>query len=81
MIEYLFVLAGLLAAARTVLGPSFADRMISGGALTSVVVMLISLQAVKTGSDFYLDIAIIVSLLSFTGTLAVARFIGGLHGS
>jgi multicomponent Na+:H+ antiporter subunit F len=76
MIEYLFLAAGLIAVVRLCLGPSFADRMISAGAFINILVVLIAIHAVSIGSDFYLDIAILMILLSFTGTLAVAKYMG-----
>ena len=76
MIEYIFLAAGLIIAVRLALGPSFADRMLSAGALINMLVVLIAIYAVNIGSDFYLDIAILMILLSFIGTLAVVKYMG-----
>jgi multisubunit Na+/H+ antiporter MnhF subunit len=35
------------------------------------------LHAVNIGADIYLDIAILLSLLSLVGTLAVAKYVVG----
>ena len=76
MIEYIFVAAALIIAVRLLLGPSFADRMLSAGTFMNILVVIIAIYAVSIGSDFYLDIAILMVLLSFTGTLAISKFIG-----
>ncbi len=75
MIEYLFMAAGIIALIRAVAGPTFADRVISISSVISLVVFLMVLQAVTSGSQIYLDIAVVLMLLSFVGTLAIAKFI------
>ena len=75
MIEYLFVAAALLSLARAIAGPSFADRVIAVGSVISMLVILMSIHAVSSGIQMYLDVAIAITMLSFVGTLAVAKFI------
>lgn len=75
MIEYLFLAAGIIALIRAVAGPTFADRVISISSVISLVIFLMVLQAVTSGSQIYLDIAVVLMLLSFVGTLAIAKFI------
>jgi len=74
MIEYLFALAGVMVMIRLISGPSFADRMISAGALINIIVTIIALESFKVGKDFYMDIAILMILLSLVGTLAIVRY-------
>ncbi len=74
MIEYLFALAGVMVMIRLISGPSFADRMISTGALINIIVTIIALESFKVGKDFYMDIAILMILLSLVGTLAIVRY-------
>jgi multicomponent Na+:H+ antiporter subunit F len=76
MIEYIFLAAAVITAIRLALGPSFADRMLSAGAFINLLVVLIAIYAVSVGSDFYLDIAILMILLTFTGTLAISKYMG-----
>jgi multicomponent Na+:H+ antiporter subunit F len=75
MIEYLFMAAGIISLIRAVMGPTFADRVLATGSLISVVIFLMVLQAVAARTEMYLDIAIVLMLLSFTGTLAIAKLI------
>ena len=76
MIEYVFLAAGIIVAVRLAIGPSFADRMLSASALINVLVVLVAMYAVYYGTDFYLDVAILLVLLTFTGTLAVVKYMG-----
>ncbi len=75
MIEYFFVAAGLIAAARAVAGPTFADRMIAIDSMIAIIIFVMVLKSVEYGTDIYIDIAIVFMLLSFVGTLALAKFI------
>lgn len=75
MIEYLFIAAGLIAAARAIAGPTFADRVISISSIVSIVIFLMVFYSVSYGMELYLDIAIILMLLSFVGSLAIAKFV------
>jgi len=75
MIEYLFIAAGVIALVRAVAGPTFADRVISVSSIVSVIVFLMVIYSITVEIQFYLDIAIALMLLSFVGTLAVAKFI------
>jgi multisubunit Na+/H+ antiporter MnhF subunit len=75
MIEYIFLAAGMIAAARAIIGPTFADRVIATGSVVSVIVFFMVYMSVQYGTALYLDIAIVLVLLSFVGTLAIAKFI------
>jgi multicomponent Na+:H+ antiporter subunit F len=77
MIEWLFALAGLIIALRAVLGPTFADRLLAANLIVNIVTVFMVLHAVNIGADIYLDIAILLSLLSLVGTLAVAKYVVG----
>jgi len=71
---YLFIGAGLLALVRAGLGPSFADRFLGIGAFVNVVTLLLVVYAINMGSQFYLDIAMLLVMLSFVGSLAIAKY-------
>ena len=74
MIEYLFAVSGLLALAAMVRGPTFADRALAGGVFIHITIILLLLYAVRAGAWLYLDISIVIILMSFVGTLAIARY-------
>lgn len=55
---------------------STSGRILALDTLTLVLVALLVLYADATRSPYYLDVALILSLLAFVGTLAAARYYG-----
>jgi multicomponent Na+:H+ antiporter subunit F len=58
-------------------GPTAPDRTVAIDILGIVIVGFCALFAMVTGKDFYINIAIAWSLLSFIGTIALAKFLEG----
>ena len=58
-------------------GPSAADRIVSIDILGIVIVGFCTLLAFVTGKDFYMNVALAWALLSFLGTLALAKYLEG----
>ena len=58
-------------------GPTAPDRTVALDILGIVVVGFCALMAVITGRDFYMNIAITWALLSFIGTIALAKYLEG----
>lgn len=58
-------------------GPSAPDRTVAMDILGIVVVGFCGILSLVTGKDFYLNIALAWSLLSFIGTIALAKFLEG----
>lgn len=58
-------------------GPSAPDRTVAIDILGIVIVGFCALMALETGKDFYLNIALAWALLSFIGTLTLAKFLEG----
>lgn len=58
-------------------GPTAPDRTVAIDILGIVIVGFCALFAMVTGKDFYINIAIAWSLLSFIGTIALAKFLDG----
>jgi len=58
---------------RLVKGPTFADRLVALSAFTTITILLIVIASMQTGMLLYLDIALLLSLLSFVGVLAIAK--------
>lgn len=67
--------AGVLCLVRMLRGASFPDRIVALDMLLVVVVCGIAVDAARTGSHEYLDVLVVGSLLGFTGTSLVARFV------
>ncbi len=60
-------------------GPSTPDRTVAIDILGILLVGFCGLLGLVTKKSFYLDIAIAWSLLSFIGTIALAKFLEGRH--
>ena len=73
MYIYIVLLSMIFVIARIIRGPTFADRLIALGSFTTILVLMIAIASIQTGSYFYLDIALLISMLSFVGTLAVVK--------
>ena len=58
-------------------GPTAPDRAVAIDILGIVVECFTALIAVHTGKDYYLNVAIAWALLSFIGTLALAKYLEG----
>ena len=58
-------------------GPTAPDRTVAIDILGVVVVGFCALFSLVTGKDFYLNIALAWALLSFIGTIALAKFLEG----
>lgn len=58
-------------------GPSPADRVVGIDILGIIVVNFCAIVTFWKKVDFYMNIALSWALLSFIGTLAVSKFLGG----
>ena len=66
--------AVLLALVRLLRGPDLANRVVSLDLLSTLGVGIAAAGAVLTGDDVYLDVALILALITFLGTVAFARY-------
>lgn len=67
--------SGLLCAVRLALGPTLPDRVLALDSLLIVGVAGVAIESARTRSGAYLDVLLVVALVAFVGTTAVARFI------
>ena len=58
-------------------GPTASDRMVAIDILGTVVVGFVGIVTVLTGKAYLLDIALVWALVSFVGTLALAKYLVG----
>lgn len=77
LLVLLFLLTLTLGAAavRIIRGPHLADRVVALDLVAYVAVCLIATGAMLTGEGPLLDVALVLSLLAFLGTVAFARFL------
>ncbi|MBA7606777.1 Na(+)/H(+) antiporter subunit F [subsurface metagenome] len=71
------LLCFLMCLYRIARGPTAPDRTVAIDIMGIVVVGFCALLAVITGKDFYMNIAITWALLSFIGTIALAKYLEG----
>ena len=62
---------------RVIRGPSIADRMVGLDIFGILVVGICAILAIQTGRSFILDIGIAWIILSFIGTLTLAKYLSG----
>lgn len=58
-------------------GPTSADRIAALDALDLLLALALTMYSLYTGRGIYLDIALVVALLGFVGTVFVGRYMEG----
>ncbi|HKK48858.1 MAG TPA: monovalent cation/H+ antiporter complex subunit F [Alkalispirochaeta sp.] len=74
---WFFVGSAAVSMVRVVIGPSSADRMTGLNMVSSQVLAVLVLVAVREGRSSYLDVALVYDIFGFIGILAMARYFGG----
>ena len=65
----------LLGFVRLVRGPSLPDRVVALDFMTAVAVAVAGVWAIATGKPVFLDVAMVLALITFVGTVAFARYL------
>ncbi|PSQ53402.1 MAG: hypothetical protein BRD28_03720 [Bacteroidetes bacterium QH_10_64_37] len=60
---------------RVLWGPSLADRVVALDLVAYLAMGFLAAYAVLAGEDTFIDVALVLGLLVFLGTVAVARYI------
>ncbi len=68
-------LALVLAFIRLVRGPSLPDRVVALDLIASLVVAFVCSYAIATNQKVFLDVAIVLALIAFLGTIAFAQYV------
>ena len=71
------LVASFLCLCRIGAGPTPPDRSVAIDVLGTLIVGFACLMALATGQEYYMNIAIAWALLSFIGTLALAKHLEG----
>ena len=71
----LLPLAALISVWQVIRGPTLPDRVVALDLLGILVVCFAVVRAARTGSAWFLDVAIVIALISFVGTIAYAKYI------
>jgi multicomponent K+:H+ antiporter subunit F len=70
-----FALAMLLATARLFKGPSAQDRVLAFDVLYMNGLLLLLVLGIRSRSEAYFDMALLIALFGFVGTIALAKFL------
>ena len=71
----MLALGAALTFVRLVRGPTLPDRVISIDLLGIVIVCVLVVVAGDSGQLAFLDVAMVIALISFVGTVAYARYL------
>jgi len=69
------LMALILAVYRVFVGPTIMDRIAASDAIGNTLVVIFAIYAFSQKSEFLIDIALLLALISFIGTLAMAKYI------
>lgn len=67
--------AAILIFVRLVRGPSLPDRVVALDLMAALGIGIIAVYAIATGQPVFLDVASVLALISFLGTVAFAYYI------
>ena len=73
-----FLMIGLsmvLAFVRLVRGPSLPDRVVALDLIAVASAAFITVYAISTGQRVFIDVAIVLALITFLGTVAFAQYV------
>ncbi len=73
------VLGLFLAFTRLVKGPTVPDRVVALDLIATLLVGLIAVNSIQTGSEIFLYVAMVVALFSFIGTLGFCWYLQQEH--
>lgn len=71
----LLSVALVLAFLRLARGPTLPDRVVALDLTGTLTVGIIAVYAVATGQPVFLDVAIVLALIAFLGTVSFARYL------
>lgn len=72
-----FALLILITMIRLVAGPTAPDRVVALDAINTLTVASMIVLSVVYEQLIFIDVALVYALLSFVGTLYIAKYIGG----
>ncbi|MGC4030012.1 MAG: K+/H+ antiporter subunit F [Steroidobacteraceae bacterium] len=70
-----FVLAMSCAAVRIIRGPRAQDRVLALDTLYINAMLTLLMLGMRTSTTFYFDIALLIALFGFVGSMALAKFL------
>ncbi len=74
-VGFVMVMAALAVGfVRLAIGPSLADRVVALDMMTITIIVFCGIYAIYTGDSSFLDVAIVLALIGFLATVALARY-------
>jgi multicomponent Na+:H+ antiporter subunit F len=75
-VAFVLVMLGVVFAfIRLILGPSLSDRVVALDMMTVLIVSFCGLYAILSEDTAFVDVAIVLALVGFLATVALARFV------
>jgi multicomponent Na+:H+ antiporter subunit F len=71
----MMAVAIMLAVIRLIRGPSLPDRVVALDLISILAAGITAIYAIASGQAVFLDVATILALVSFLGTVAFARYV------
>jgi multicomponent Na+:H+ antiporter subunit F len=75
LIYVLMTLGLVFTLVRLVAGPTLADRVVALDLLGFVIMGFIATNILRSGETIFLDVLLVVAIVLFLGTIAVARYL------
>jgi multicomponent Na+:H+ antiporter subunit F len=72
--------AMVMALVRLLRGPSLPDRVVALDLITTIGVAMCGVYAVAHNKPVFLDVAVVMALITFVGTVAFARYLEAKGG-
>ncbi len=60
---------------RVIVGPTIPDRVVALDAMTTVIVVTLGVYSFIQESIFFLDVALVLSIISFIGTVTISKYL------
>lgn len=69
------VLAFIPCIYRVFVGPSITDRVIAIEAITTIIIVMLGVYSYVEQSVFYMDVALVLAIISFVGMVVIAKYL------
>lgn len=81
-IAFVAVMVGVaFAFIRLIIGPSLPDRIVALDMMTVLIVSFCGLYAISAEDPAFIDVAIVLALIGFLATVALARYVERRNGT
>lgn len=71
----LLIVSMLLLFWRVLVGPTLSDRVIAADLFATMALSLIAVYVIRTGEPAFLDAGLVLTLVSFLGSVAFAKYL------